>query len=191
MERKHVVEFDYDRHEIERALFFLSNALQDSGHNKKPVLLHSIQVAEMLWERGFSQDAVIAAVLHDVVEDTAITIEDVERQFGQQVAQYVDALTISDTQDVIQSFVRTAEIGSEALSVRAADLIQNSYYYHLAPADMQKQLRDKFVYFMNLSQDLLDRSLATEIDAAYRQNVEKLPIAVETAGFNSSSTQPT
>lgn len=174
MERKHIAEFDYDRHEIERALFFLSNALQDSGHNTKPVLLHSIQVAGMLWERGFSQDVVIAAILHDVVEDTDITVERVEQHFGQQVAQYVDALTISDTQDVTQSFTRTAEIGSEALSIRAADLIQNSHYYHLAPADMQKQLRNKFVYFMNLSQGLLDGSLVTEINEAYRRNVEHL-----------------
>lgn len=188
MERQHIAEFDYDRHEIERALFFLSNALQDSGHNTKPVLLHSIQVAEMLWERDFSQDAVIAAVLHDVVEDTAITIEDVEQHFGEQVAQYVNALTISDTQDATQSFARTAELGSEALSIRAADLIQNSHYYHLAPIDMQRQLRNKFVYFMNLSQDLLGEPLATELDGAYRQNVEKLPTAPEPDDFSRSST---
>ncbi len=174
MERQHIGEFDYDRHEIERALFFLSNALQDSGRNTKPVLLHSIQVAEMLWERDFSQNAVIAAVLHDVVEDTAITIEDVEQHFGEQVAQYVNALTISDTQDVAQSFARTAELGGEALSIRAADLIQNSYYYHLAPADMQRQLRDKFIHFMNLSSGLLQESLVSELDEAYRRNIEHL-----------------
>ena len=38
-----------------------------------------------------------AAILHDVVEDADITVEDVEQGFGQQVALYVDALTISDT----------------------------------------------------------------------------------------------
>ena len=36
MEKAHIAEFEYDKHEIERALFFLSNALQDSGHNTKP-----------------------------------------------------------------------------------------------------------------------------------------------------------
>ena len=97
MEKAHIAEFEYDRHEIERALFFLSNALQDSGHNTKPVLLHSIQVAEMLWERGYPQHVVTAAILHDVVEDADITVEDVKQSFGQQVALYVDALTISDT----------------------------------------------------------------------------------------------
>mgnify|MGYP000927738781 FL=1 len=174
MEKAHIAEFEYDKHEIERALFFLSNALQDSGHNTKPVLLHSIQVAEMLWERGFPQDVVIAAVLHDVVEDTDITIDDVEQSFGHQVAVYVDALTVSDTQDIMQSFARTAELGSEALSIRAADLIQNSYYYHLASTDMQKRLRDKFVYFMELSGGLLDEALVSELSKAYRRNVETI-----------------
>ncbi len=174
MEKAHIAEFEYDKHEIERALFFLSNALQDSGHNTKPVLLHSIQVAEMLWERGFPQDVVIAAVLHDVVEDTDITIDDVGQSFGHQVAVYVDALTVSDTQDIMQSFARTAELGSEALSIRAADLIQNSYYYHLASTDMQKRLRDKFVYFMELSGELLDGALVSELSKAYRRNVETI-----------------
>ena len=174
MEKAHIAEFEYDKHEIERALFFLSNALQDSGHNTKPVLLHSIQVAQMLWERGFPQDVVIAAVLHDVVEDTDITIDDVEQSFGHQVAVYVDALTVSDTQDTMQSFARTAELGSEALSIRAADLIQNSYYYHLASTDMQKRLRDKFVYFMELSGELLDEALVSELSKAYRRNVETI-----------------
>jgi hypothetical protein len=174
MEKAHIAEFEYDKHEIERALFFLSNALQDSGHNTKPVLLHSIQVAQMLWERGFPQDVVIAAVLHDVVEDTDITIDDVGQSFGHQVAVYVDALTVSDTQDIIQSFARTAELGSEALSIRAADLIQNSYYYHLASTDMQKRLRDKFVYFMELSGELLDEALVSELSKAYRRNVETI-----------------
>lgn len=174
MEKAHIAEFEYDKREIERALFFLSNALQDSGHNTKPVLLHSIQVAEMLWERGFPQDVVIAAVLHDVVEDTDITIDDVEQSFGHQVAVYVDALTVSDTQDIMQSFARTAELGSEALSIRAADLIQNSYYYHLASTDMQKRLRDKFVYFMELSGELLDEALVSELSKAYRRNVETI-----------------
>lgn len=174
MEKAHIAEFEYDKHEIERALFFLSNALQDSRHNTKPVLLHSIQVAEMLWERGFPQDVVIAAVLHDVVEDTDITIDDVEQSFGHQVAVYVDALTVSDTQDIMQSFARTAELGSEALSIRAADLIQNSYYYHLASTDMQKRLRDKFVYFMELSGELLDGALVSELSETYRRNVETI-----------------
>lgn len=174
MKQKHISNFQYDRHEIERALFFLSNALQKSGHNAKPVFLHSIQVAEMLWERNFPQDIVIAAILHDVIEDTDVTIQEIECEFGQQVVRYVDVLTISSKQDVKQSFIRTAELGGDVLSIRAADLIQNSYYYHLAPVDMQRQLRDKYAYFMELSDGLLDESLSSELRKAYEKNVKTL-----------------
>lgn len=176
MEGGHISELEYNRRNIERALFFLSNALQDSSNNTKPVLLHSIQVARMLWERDFPEDTVIAAILHDIVEDTDITIDDVEQNFGKQVARYVQALTISDDQDVRQSFARTVQLGGDVLSIRAADLIQNSYYYHLAPVDIQKQLRDKYEYFMELSDGLLERPLVDELCKNYDQNVKVLPI---------------
>ena len=172
MRRKHISNFQYDRHEIERALFFLSSALQESGHNIKPVFLHSIQVAEMLWERDFPQD--IAAILHDVVEDTDVTIEEIKRKFGQQVAQYVDVLTISNVQDFKQSFIHTTKLGNDVLSIRVADLIQNSYYYHLAPVGAQKQLRDKYEFFMKLSNRVLNESLSNELRKAYEKNVKIL-----------------
>ncbi len=175
MEKRHISEFEYDRHEIERALFFLSNALQESGNNAKPVLLHSIQVAQMIWERDFSENTVIAAILHDIVEDTDITVADVEREFGQQVARYVESLTIPDYQDVKQSFARAAQLGSDVLAIRAADLIQNSYYYSLASVDIQKELRSKYEYFMGLSDEALEKSLADELQKTYDQNVKTLP----------------
>ena len=77
-------------------------------------------------------------------------------------------------QDIKQSFIRAAELGGDVLSIRAADLIQNSYYYHLAPVDMQKQLQDKYVYFMELSDRLLDESLSSELRKAYEKNVKTL-----------------
>ena len=125
----------------------------------------------MLWERDFPQDIVIAAILHDVIEDTDVTIQEIECEFGQQVVRYVDVLTISSKQDVKQSFIRTAELGGDVLSIRAADLIQNSYYYHLASVDMQRQLRDKYAYFMELSDGLLDESLSSKLRKAYEKNV--------------------
>ena len=104
----------------------------------------------------------------------AVTIQEIECEFGQQVVRYVDVLTISSKQDVKQSFIRTAELGGDVLSIRAADLIQNSYYYHLASVDMQRQLLDKYAYFMELSDGLLDESLSSELRKAYEKNVKTL-----------------
>ena len=100
----------------------------------------------------------------------AVTIQEIECE----VVRYVDVLTISSKQDVKQSFIRTAELGGDVLSIRAADLIQNSYYYHLAPVDMQRQLRDKYAYFMELSDGLLDEFLSSELRKAYEKNVKTL-----------------
>ena len=100
----------------------------------------------------------------------AVTIQEIECE----VVRYVDVLTISSKQDVKQSFIRTAELGGDVLSILAADLVQNSYYYHLAPVDMQRQLRDKYAYFMELSDGLLDEFLSSELRKAYEKNVKTL-----------------
>lgn len=170
----HLSEFDYNRHEIERALFFLSNALQDSGHKTKPVLIHSFEVAEMLWERGLPQEVVVAGALHDVVEDTAVTIEDVTIHFGEKVALYVDALTLSESQNIDESFKRCAELGSDVLSIRAADLIKNSYYYHLASREMQKTLKEKYTRFLNMYGEQITESLRGKLYEIYELNVKSL-----------------
>lgn len=175
MERQHISHFQYDRHEIERALHFLSKALIKSGHNKKPVLLHSMQVAHMLWGRGYSQCVVVAAVLHDVVEDTDITNSQVAQEFGGEVALYVDAMTVTESRNFEQSSARCAEHGNGVLAIRAADLIENSYYYYSAAPDQQKYLKQKFTRFKNLYRGQLDKSLAIELDRANELSVKSLP----------------
>ena len=61
---------------------------------ERPYIEHPIAVADMVMKyfeaAGYEDDdAIVAAILHDVVEDTIITIEDVEREFSANVAKYV------------------------------------------------------------------------------------------------------
>jgi len=60
-----------------------------------PYINHPIEVAHLLWTRGQVRDPVtlMAALLHDTVEDTEATIEDVERAFGTAVAGVVAEVT--------------------------------------------------------------------------------------------------
>lgn len=55
-----------------------------------PYIIHPLGVMEILIRNGAKEDAVIAGVLHDVVEDTDYTIEDIRIIFGDRVAQLVD-----------------------------------------------------------------------------------------------------
>lgn len=54
---------------------------------------HTIEVATILAQLRLDTDTVIAGLIHDTIEDTEITVRDVEREFGPQVAQIVDGVT--------------------------------------------------------------------------------------------------
>jgi GTP pyrophosphokinase len=61
--------------------------------NGDPYVTHCVEVAKILADLQLDSVTVASGLIHDVVEDTAATIEDVEREFGREVAQIVDGLT--------------------------------------------------------------------------------------------------
>lgn len=80
---------------IERAFNFAREA--HSGIRRRsgePYILHPIAVARIVSrEIGLGSTSICAALLHDVVEDTEYTVEDIEQNFGPKIAQLVDGLT--------------------------------------------------------------------------------------------------
>ncbi|MDE6826357.1 MAG: HD domain-containing protein, partial [Paramuribaculum sp.] len=80
---------------IEHAYRFAKKA--HSGIRRRsgePYILHPIAVAKIVsQEIGLGSTSICAALLHDVVEDTEYTVEDIERQFGKKISQIVDGLT--------------------------------------------------------------------------------------------------
>ncbi len=58
-----------------------------------PYHAHLLGVASLVLNDGGSEDEAVAAVLHDLVEDTDATVEDVRERFGERVARIVDACT--------------------------------------------------------------------------------------------------
>jgi len=62
----------------------------------EPFVEHPLGVASILGELGMDATTLVAALLHDVVEDTDLSLEDVEREFGAEVATIVDGLTKLD-----------------------------------------------------------------------------------------------
>ena len=62
----------------------------------EPYVLHALAVAGILVELHLDYETVAAAILHDVVEDTEVTLEDVKQQFGDTIARLVDGVTKMD-----------------------------------------------------------------------------------------------
>ena len=59
----------------------------------EPYIIHPLNVASILVGLGMDTETIVAALLHDVVEDTPVTLEEVSREFGQEVALLVDGVT--------------------------------------------------------------------------------------------------
>lgn len=59
----------------------------------EPYLIHPIRVAEILTEFNMDYEAIIGGLLHDIVEDTPVTLKEVDARFGSQVARLVDGVT--------------------------------------------------------------------------------------------------
>ncbi|MBC6416022.1 MAG: bifunctional (p)ppGpp synthetase/guanosine-3',5'-bis(diphosphate) 3'-pyrophosphohydrolase [Bdellovibrionales bacterium] len=56
-------------------------------------ITHPLQVAEILLDLGMDQDCIITALLHDVVEDTPVSLSDIEKHFGSKISFLLDGVT--------------------------------------------------------------------------------------------------
>lgn len=175
---------EYDEAVIDSAVNFLYEKLRESGRNSKPVGLHSIRVASILWNLSQSESIIIAALLHDLVEDTNTNLSEIHSLFGADIAGIVDACTFDYGGDdygkklnaAYESIDRAREYGTSALLVKAADFIDNSNYYSLAKGiELRKYLCDKFMYFMTVAEvDLKNSPILEMLVKARSENVEKL-----------------
>ena len=76
---------------LEYAIYFATKAHKGQKRKTEDVdmIYHPIIVASILQREGYDEDTVIAGVLHDVVEDTKYSFDDIEKLFGKKVRDYV------------------------------------------------------------------------------------------------------
>ncbi|WP_166333860.1 RelA/SpoT family protein [Sphingobacterium chungjuense] len=98
-----------DKQEIRRAFDLSLESHKDMRRKSgEPYIYHPIAVAQIAAEEiGLGTTSIVCALLHDVVEDTSMTVEEIEQQFGKKVARIIDGLTkisgIFDTNSSIQA----------------------------------------------------------------------------------------
>ncbi|ACK42251.1 MULTISPECIES: RelA/SpoT family protein [Dictyoglomus] len=84
----------YSSENLKRAFIFAENAhkgqVRKSG---EPYITHPVEVAKILMNLGMEETVVIAGLLHDVLEDTNVTKEEIEKEFGKDVLSLVEAIT--------------------------------------------------------------------------------------------------
>ena len=97
----------------------------------EPYVVHSVEVARMLADLGLDHHVVAAGLLHDVVEDSDWTIEDIGRLFDKEVATLVDGVTklaYIDTMTKMLNRLRPVREIQEA-HLQASQIPQPGQYY--------------------------------------------------------------
>lgn len=123
--------------EIARAYNFATHAHESIGQLRKytgePYIVHPVAVARLVATVPHTPSMLIAALLHDTVEDTPVCIEDIHAQFGADVADLVSWLTdVSKPEDgkrAVRKAIDRAHISqapAAAKTIKLADLIHNS-----------------------------------------------------------------
>jgi (p)ppGpp synthase/HD superfamily hydrolase len=101
-----------------------------NGSGGMAYIHHPVAVAELLATSGFDEQTVAAALLHDVVEDSEASVEEIEARFGKPVARLVAALTEDGSIDPFERRKdahrrHVEEIGGDAAAIYAADKLSN------------------------------------------------------------------
>lgn len=120
---------------IFKALDFATEAHKDQvrKYTGEPYIFHPIEVAQIVWNATEDINAASAALLHDVVEDTDVTAEEILKEFGPEVAELVHFVTkASEHSDGVRAIrkemdrVHYAKGPALAQTIKLADVISNS-----------------------------------------------------------------
>ena len=78
-----------------RAAYEMARAAHEGQKRKdgSPYVTHCVAAADIAVDMGLDEDSIVAALLHDVIEDTSLTHADIARQFGDAVADIVEGVT--------------------------------------------------------------------------------------------------
>ncbi|MDB5110511.1 MAG: relA [Mucilaginibacter sp.] len=122
----------------------------------EPYIYHPIAVAQIAAEEiGLGTTSIVCALLHDVVEDTDLTLDDIEREFGKKVAKIIDGLTkisgVFDTNSSLQAenfrkMLLTLADDVRVILIKLADRLHNMRTMEFMPRDKQLKLSSETVY---------------------------------------------
>src|SRR5882724_4449719 len=182
--------------ELVRIAFEMSVEAHKTMRRKsgEPYILHPLAVARICVEEiGLGVRSTICALLHDTVEDTDISLEDVEREFGNEIARIVDGLTkISNVIDVnasqqaenFKKILLTLTDDPRVILIKLADRLHNMRTLDSMKREKQLKVASETVYvyaplshrmgLYNIKTELEDLAMKYLEPEAYREIARKL-----------------
>ena len=167
---------DEDWNFIKRAFFLAKEAHEGVRRRSgEPYLLHPIAVAKIVIEEiGLGVKSVVAALLHDVMEDTEYSVEDMERIFGPKIASMVDGLTkmsgvfnadTSEQAEYFRKVLLTLSDDVRVILIKIADRLHNMRTLGAMPMNKQIKITGETIYlFAPLAYRLGLYSIKSELE---------------------------
>ncbi len=182
--------------ELIRRAFELSAEAHKTMRRKsgEPYILHPLAVATIVVsEVGLGVRSAICSLLHDTVEDTEITLEDIQREFGDEIARIVDGLTkISSVVDAnasrqaenFKKILLTLTNDPRVIIIKLADRLHNMRTLESMKRDKQLKIASETVYvyaplahrmgLYNMKTEMEDLSMKYLEPETYREIADKL-----------------
>ena len=144
---------------LQEAIEFATEAHGDQKrkYTGEPYITHPIAVMEIVREVPHTEEMLIAAVLHDTVEDTPVTIEDIKTKFGTKVAELVNGLTdVSRPEDgnrktrKAMDRAHLAKQNAEVQTIKLADLIHNTMSIGLYDPHFYKVYKEEKIKILDV-----------------------------------------
>ncbi|MBT8317563.1 MAG: bifunctional (p)ppGpp synthetase/guanosine-3',5'-bis(diphosphate) 3'-pyrophosphohydrolase [Lutibacter sp.] len=147
-----------DKREIRKAFDIAVEAHKNQRRKTgEPYIFHPIAVAKIVaYEIGLDTTSIVAALLHDVVEDTEYTLEDIERLFGENVGRIVNGLTkishlkkeqnASVQAENFRKMLLTLNDDVRVILIKIADRLHNMQTMDAMPQDKQVKISSETLY---------------------------------------------
>ena len=186
---------EYDKDLIQRAFFLAKEAHEGVRRRSgEPYILHPIAVAQIVVDEiGLGVKSVVAALLHDVVEDTDYTVEDIESRFGPKIALMVDGLTkmsgvfktsASEQAENFRKMLLTLSDDVRVILIKIADRLHNMRTLQYMPPHKQMKITSETIYLFAplayrlglfaIKSELEDLSLKYRFPEDYKQIEAKI-----------------
>jgi len=174
-----------DHKQLERAYDMASYLHRDQVRNSgDPYVTHPLAVAQVLAELGMTVPTLVAALLHDTLEDTEYTLNDLREDFGDEVAKLVDGVTKLDkvkygqasAAETVRKMVVAMAKDIRVLVIKLADRLHNMRTLGYLPPEKQERIaRDTLEIYAPLAHRLGMNTIKWELeDLAFANLYPKL-----------------
>jgi GTP diphosphokinase / guanosine-3',5'-bis(diphosphate) 3'-diphosphatase len=170
---------DDDAKIIKKAFYASLQAHKDMRRRSgEPYIYHPLAVAQIAVEEiGLGTTSIVAALLHDVVEDTDLEIDDIQRDFGPKVAKIIDGLTkisgvfdqgTSEQAENFRKMVLTLSDDVRVILIKLADRLHNMRTLTSMPREKQLKIASETIYlYAPLAHRLGLYAIKTELEDLY------------------------